>query len=301
MDTGTARKWNPEPRRGPGRRYADGREDPAVRGLLHDLGHEATTLAYLVDAVRGEPGFPSAARVRLELVSLEVSRLLDIIFHGVPDDHGYDETDIVDVRALAGQVAVLASARHRTSVVLRPGPAMSIQVNSVLLWRVLSNVIGNAARAASAPPTAAARLTTAAPPIAAAPPTTAVPATADTPLTPGARLTADTPLTAGAPPTAGTASAASARGRVEVAISRAEKPSGAPDIVIHVIDDGPGFRKGPPGRASLGLAVTTSLLRSFGGRLEVFSLAAGGTRVRITLPARFAANAPPASAKVSAP
>ncbi len=152
MDTGTARKWNPEPRRGPGRRYADGREDPAVRGLLHDLGHEATTLAYLVEAVRGEPGFPSAARVRLELVSLEVSRLLDIIFHGVPDDHGYDETDIVDVRALAGQVAVLASARHRTSVVLRPGPAMSIQVNSVLLWRVLSNVIGNAARAASAPP-----------------------------------------------------------------------------------------------------------------------------------------------------
>jgi len=262
MDNGAARNGDQNGRRGPGSRHDDGRDNTAVRGLLHDLGHEATTLSYLVEAMHAEPGFPAGARGRLELVSLEVSRLLDIIFHGVPDEHGYDETDLVDVRALAAQVALLASARYRTSVVVRPGPAVNVQANPVLLWRVLSNLVGNAARAASWPRAPK----------------------------PWGRAEGG----------AGRACAAGPQGRVEVVIGRAAPRGGAPDIVIDVIDDGPGFRKGPRGTASLGLDVTTSLLRSSGGRFEVLSPAAGGTCVRIALPARLDANAAPGGAGVSA-
>ena len=58
------------------------RDALAVRGLLHDLGHEMTTLSYLVEAVRGDVDLPEDAGYRLELLSLEMSRLLDIIATG---------------------------------------------------------------------------------------------------------------------------------------------------------------------------------------------------------------------------
>ena len=77
--------------------------------------------------------------------------------------------------------------------------------------------------------------------------------------------------------------AAGEAGRVEVVIGQASQ------TVIDVIDDGPGFGNGPRGTASLGLRVATSLLESCGGSLEVHSPAAGGTRVRIALPAAAAA------------
>lgn len=38
-----------------------------------------TTLSYLVEAVRGDVELPGDAESRLELLSLEMSRLLDII------------------------------------------------------------------------------------------------------------------------------------------------------------------------------------------------------------------------------
>ena len=53
-------------RTGPGRRLTDralNAYDPlAVRGLLHDVGHQAATLSYLVEAVRGEAELPGHAR-----------------------------------------------------------------------------------------------------------------------------------------------------------------------------------------------------------------------------------------------
>ena len=43
-----------------------------------------TTLSYLVEAVRGDIDLPADAGYRLELLSLEMSRLRDIIRHGDP-------------------------------------------------------------------------------------------------------------------------------------------------------------------------------------------------------------------------
>jgi signal transduction histidine kinase len=54
--------------------------------------------------------------------------------------------------------------------------------------------------------------------------------------------------------------------------------------VIEVADNGPGFGAGPPGTASLGLDIVTSLLEASGGSLEVTSAAGVGATVRVLLP-----------------
>ena len=43
-----------------------------------------TTLSYLVEAVRGDVDLPEDAGFRLELLSLEMTRLLDVIAHEIP-------------------------------------------------------------------------------------------------------------------------------------------------------------------------------------------------------------------------
>jgi signal transduction histidine kinase len=206
--------WSLDRREGQGRRGSDVRDTLAVRGLLHDLGHELTTLSYLIHAVRDEPVLPGDSDIRMELVSLEISRLIDIVTNALTSE----AADPVDIRAMASQITRLASAAYGAHVVLLPGPAVSVQVNPSLLWRALTNVIDNATRAAGQD------------------------------------------------------------GRVDVVVGQ------APRTFIDVIDDGPGFGNGPPGVASLGLRVATSLLESCGGALEVHSPTTGGTRVRIALP-----------------
>lgn len=138
-------------RRGPGRRLADrgsqGYDPLAVPGLLHDLGHQVTTLSYLVEAVRGEAGLPGDVRRRVELLAREMSRLLDLVageFAGAPSAA---EVSPFELRSLALQVAQVVGVRHTASVVVPPGPDLTIKANPVLLWRVLTNVVENAARA----------------------------------------------------------------------------------------------------------------------------------------------------------
>jgi signal transduction histidine kinase len=76
------------------------------------------------------------------------------------------------------------------------------------------------------------------------------------------------------------ARAAGPTGRVDVTVS------GDRDVVIDVVDDGPGYPAGPSGTSHLGLDVVTRLLAACGGRLEVDRLGAGGTRARVVLPGR---------------
>lgn len=205
-------------RRGAGRRGSDTRDTRALRGLLHDLGHEMTTLSYLVEAVRGDVSLPHDSGFRLELLALEMSRLLDLISHGLG---GMDETaerEPVHLREMVTQLARLASLAHDADVDVLPGPEPAPEMNAILLWRVMSNVIDNAARAAG----------------------------------PG--------------------------GRVEVTIQQDGR------TVIEVADNGPGFGAGPPGTASLGLDIVTSLLEASGGSLELTSAAGAGTTARVLLP-----------------
>ena len=79
-----------------------------------------TTLSYLVEAVRGDVDLPEDAAA----------------------------SGPVDLRSLAGQVTQLARIAHEAAVMLRPGPEVQVMSSPVLLWRVLTNVVDNAARAA---------------------------------------------------------------------------------------------------------------------------------------------------------
>lgn len=52
-------------------------------------------------------------------------------------------------------------------------------------------------------------------------------------------------------------------------------------VVIEVVDDGPGFGNAPAGSASLGLGITTSLAAQCGGTVRVLPVLPHGVRVRL--------------------
>lgn len=138
-----------ERRQSQGRRLSDSRDARALRGLLHDLGHEITTLSYLVEAVRGDNSLPEDSAYRLELVSREMSRLLDLIDQGLNGDiAGGAGVEAVNVRDLAAQLTRLAGLAYQADVALLPGAEVTATINPLLLWRVLSNIVDNAGRAA---------------------------------------------------------------------------------------------------------------------------------------------------------
>lgn len=136
-----------ERRRSEGRRLSDSRDARALRGLLHDLGHEITTLTFLVEAVRADRSMPGDSQYRLELVALEMSRLTDLIQQGLSGDFA-EGAEAVSVRDLVAQLARLADMALPAEVTLLPGADVTADVNPLLLWRVLSNLVDNAARAA---------------------------------------------------------------------------------------------------------------------------------------------------------
>lgn len=137
-----------ERRRQPGRRATDVSGLPSLRGLLHDIGHEVSALASLVEAIRGDVALPEGSRCRLELLSTEMERLLDLVNHGLRALVASDEVVPVNVQQMLMQLADLAEVSHGANVTVMPGQDVVIDVNSVVLWRVLSNVVDNAARAA---------------------------------------------------------------------------------------------------------------------------------------------------------
>jgi K+-sensing histidine kinase KdpD len=75
--------------------------------------------------------------------------LFAVISHWLNVRDGADRSDgEVDVRALAREVVQLAEVEHGVTVELVPGPDVLIPVSTEVVWRVLTNVVDNAARAA---------------------------------------------------------------------------------------------------------------------------------------------------------
>ncbi|MET7997692.1 HAMP domain-containing sensor histidine kinase [Amycolatopsis sp. NPDC005232] len=127
----------PERRAATGRRSED-RTVQALWGVLHDLGHEITTLAYLV-----ESELKDVAGV--ELIGEQVSRLRTLVSHALAAE---THEEIVPLRPLLAQLVKLADRVSEPSVVLADGAAAAVRVDGTVLWRILANVLGNAVRAA---------------------------------------------------------------------------------------------------------------------------------------------------------
>jgi signal transduction histidine kinase len=122
-----------------------------VRGLLHDLGHQLMTLSLLAESIRTDAAVSAESAQRMELVRQETFRAMDMITDHMsvadPGPAGADP-DPVDIRDLAGQAAQLAELAYGTTVVLCPGRPTFIPISPAALWRVLSNLVDNAARSA---------------------------------------------------------------------------------------------------------------------------------------------------------
>ncbi|HKN98927.1 MAG TPA: HAMP domain-containing sensor histidine kinase [Pseudonocardiaceae bacterium] len=126
----------------------DPRDAVTVRGLLHDVEHGLATLASLIDVVRGDSELSDESDLQLRRAERELAMLFAVISHWLNGQEGADGSGEVDVRALAREVAQLAEVEHGVTVELVPGPDVLVPVSAEVVWRVITNVVDNAARAA---------------------------------------------------------------------------------------------------------------------------------------------------------
>jgi signal transduction histidine kinase len=115
-----------------------------LRGLLHDLGHSLATLSYLTDGMLGDPALPAKARNRLGLLEQELVRLLDLVKRRVREHR----PKTFAVRDLLEQVVTLTALSTDASIRLLPGQPVMLRTDKTLLWRMVTNLVDNAVRAA---------------------------------------------------------------------------------------------------------------------------------------------------------
>jgi signal transduction histidine kinase len=126
-------------------------DDRDLRGLLHDLGHQLMTLSLLAESVGSDHAIRGESRRRIELVKQEMFRAMDMITDhlAVEDPYpGAASPDPLDLRDVASEAAQLAELTYGGTVELLPGQRATARVSSAAAWRVLSNLVDNAARSA---------------------------------------------------------------------------------------------------------------------------------------------------------
>ncbi|GAA2775892.1 sensor histidine kinase [Saccharopolyspora taberi] len=119
-----------------------GLERQDVRGLLHDLGHGLATLSYLAEGMDADVPLSGPARDRLHLMERELARLTELVEvrPGLPE--------VFEVRALVGDLVSVADLSAPARVRLLPGEEFTMRTDRTALWRMLANLVDNAARAA---------------------------------------------------------------------------------------------------------------------------------------------------------
>lgn len=149
----------PDRRRGHGRRRADRHADE-LRTLIHDIGHAVAAMGYLVDSALSDGPTAAAVNRKLELVRTQTRTLTALIERAIQPavDRG-----LVEVRSILTQLSEQADATGPARVVLTDGPEVTTDLDGVVLWRILSNLIGNAARAAGRDGTVSVAITGVAP------------------------------------------------------------------------------------------------------------------------------------------
>lgn len=114
-----------------------------LRGLLHDVGHGLATLSYLVEGLREDPD-AADRRGRLDLMGGELSRLMQLVdLRSQPP-----EPAVFDARATLEELVALSAASTCTRITLHAATEVPLYADGASLWRMLSNLVGNAVRAA---------------------------------------------------------------------------------------------------------------------------------------------------------
>ncbi len=112
--------------------------------LAHDIGHELATLSCLVSAVRADPAVRGASHRRLGLIEREVERLQELV--GLRTEEAADLE--VSLPGLVAEVVEPLALSGPTAVITHPSPDVRRRVDARSLWRLLSNLVNNAVRAA---------------------------------------------------------------------------------------------------------------------------------------------------------
>lgn len=194
-----------------------------VRGVLHDMEHSLATLAALLTAARVVSD--AGRRDLLGLIEQESAQL-----HRLARDHTRQPpaAEAVRMDEVVRRIVALARIMGSTTVTLTAEAAVALHADDQLVWRVVTNVVDNALRAAGPDGT--------------------------------------------------------------VAVSVVQECGG---VVIEVVDDGPGFGRGPAGTAGLGLGlgrglgIVSDLMDTCGGAVTVHAVEPHGTRMRLVFPDTF--------------
>lgn len=121
-------------------------------GLLHDLAHQIMTISLLAEALQADSGLSPEGRRRSKLMAAEAARALGMIDDAsraaAPRSREDDGSQLTDVRLVAARACEMAAAAHQATVKLLPGGPAYVAISPILVWRVLRNLVDNAARAA---------------------------------------------------------------------------------------------------------------------------------------------------------
>src|SRR5712691_10606398 len=121
-----------------------------LRETCHDMRQPVTSMFALAAAALAEPGLPQPARARLEQIVEQAEWLADLIQHSLhfagPGAPGACQTDLLRVvnEAVAAE-CVTWPGDVRVTGVAEP---VFTAVHSVLLRRMVANLLSNATRAA---------------------------------------------------------------------------------------------------------------------------------------------------------
>ncbi|GAY09554.1 sensor histidine kinase KdpD [Pseudonocardia sp. N23] len=124
-----------------------GDEVRELRGLVHDVGHGLATLSLLMESARTADGHddPAQREHLLALVEQETARM-SALLHRSGSGTGRAEP----VMPLLERVVTLADRSRAATVVLSGDPGLPRLVDPDVLWRIVSNLVDNAARATGA-------------------------------------------------------------------------------------------------------------------------------------------------------